>query len=52
MVEKPVDMFEYLPLPFDEELQIKEPGETMSAADFYNETQASGYLNTEWWKSN
>lgn len=48
MVERPVDMFEYLPLPYDDELS---PVNEISADDFYKQAVESGYLNSEWWKN-
>lgn len=51
MVEKPVDMLEYLPLPFDDELRQESPTSEMSAEQFYKQTIESGYLNSEWWNN-
>lgn len=51
MVEKPVDMLEYLPLPFDEELQGEAPIAGVSDGEFYKQTIESGYLNSEWWNN-
>lgn len=50
MVEKPVDMFEHLPLPYDDELSAA-PTDEISAEDFYKQTIESGYLNSEWWNN-
>lgn len=51
MVEKPVDMFECLPLPYDDELKetLMAERDAMEAAAFYKETVDSGYLNSQWW---
>ena len=44
LVEKPVDMLEYLPLPYDEELKEQETG--LSDAELYKLLQESGYFST------
>lgn len=44
MVEKPVSMLEYLPLPYDEELTADETG--MSDAELYKLLHESGYFST------
>lgn len=49
--EKPVSIFEFCPLPFDDELQEEAPINEMSAGDFYKQTIESGYLNSEWWNN-
>lgn len=51
MVEHAVDMFEVLPLPYDDELKEQVPTSEMSAKEFYEQTIASGYLNSEWWNN-
>lgn len=51
MVEKPVDMLEYLPLPYDDELRDQSPVNEISAEEFYKQTIESGYLNSEWWNN-
>lgn len=51
MVEKPVDMLEYLPLPFDDELQQDTPMGEMSTEEFYRKTMEQINLNTEWWNN-
>lgn len=50
MVEKPVDMLETLPLPYDDELG-NQTGD-VSAEELYREAKESGYLNSEWWNKN
>lgn len=49
MVERPVDMLEYLPLPYDDELSS--PVNEISSEDFYKQTIESGYLNSQWWNN-
>jgi len=50
MVEHAVDMFECLPLPYDDELQ-QMPMADKGDADFYKQTVDSGYLNSQWWNN-
>lgn len=46
MVEKPVDMFEYSPLPYDDELK----GETgLSDGELYNLAKETGYFENQFW---
>lgn len=49
MVEKPVNMLDYLPLPFDDELSEAPDGE--STEEFYKKTMEQINLNTEWWNN-
>lgn len=49
MVEKPVNMLDYLPLPFDDELNEAPDGE--STEEFYKKTMEQINLNTEWWNN-
>lgn len=51
MVERPVDMLEYMPLPYDDELRNESPVNEISAEDFYKQAVESGYLNSEWWNN-
>ena len=51
MVEHPVDMLEYMPLPYDDELKEASPVSEISAEEFYKQTIESGYLNSEWWNN-
>ena len=51
MTEHAVDMFEALPLPYDEELKEDQETDAISAADFYKQTVDSGYLNSKWWNN-
>lgn len=51
MVERPVDMLDYLPLPYDDELREQSPATEMSAEEFYKQAIESGYLNSEWWNN-
>lgn len=43
MVEKPVDMLEYSPLPYDDELKESETG--LSDGELYNLLRETGYFN-------
>jgi hypothetical protein len=52
MVEKPVDMFDYLPLPYDDELKSELTDGEMSAEQFYKEAKEAGYLDSQWWIKN
>lgn len=49
--DKPVSIFEFCELPFDEELRQESPTNEMSAEQFYKQTIESGYLNSEWWNN-
>jgi len=44
LVEKPVDMLEYLPLPYDEELKGEDSG--LSDEELYKLLKESGYFST------
>lgn len=46
-----VNMFERLPLQFDDELREQSPATEMSAEEFYKQAIESGYLNSEWWNN-
>lgn len=46
-----VDMLEYMPLPFDDELKEASPVSEISAEEFYKQAVESGYLNSEWWNN-
>ena len=52
-VDRPVSIFDFCPLPFDDELeeQLRAPTNEISAAEFYKQTVESGYLNSEWWNN-
>lgn len=49
MVEKPVDMLEYLPLPYDEELKGVESG--LNDAELYNLARETGYFDNKFWEN-
>jgi hypothetical protein len=49
-VQHPVSVFEFCPLPFDDELESV-PGDDISAEELYKQAVESGYLKSEWWNN-